>query len=206
MNGLTDGLFHEKCGMRNIRPTIAFLLIAFALSLACKSGDESPPEISPLAALLQINTLEDTTYDGSARLSVCHDDPLLSRCPALSAAETTMFQSIQDNLYVVLFLRNGAISGNLHLITPHFDSVPHDYRMDVTGSTGYAPDQTRTIDLQPVSNIATPGNTTLRLDFSRFSVSETPDTLTGTMTLGLRDTTNGTAVSADYAISLRKVQ
>src|SRR5512143_3878244 len=108
MNGLTDRLFHEKCGMRNIRPAIALLLVALALTLSCKSGDESPPEISPLAALLQINTLQDTTYNGSARLNVCHDDPLLSKCPVLSAAETTMFQSIQDNLYVVLFLRNGA--------------------------------------------------------------------------------------------------
>lgn len=197
-------MFHEQYGMRKIGLVIAFLLMLWIPS--CKSGDESPPEISPLLALLQINTVEDTTYNGSARQSACHDDPLLSRCPLLQQAETTMFQSLQYNLFVVLFLRNGAITGNIHLITPHFDSHPHDYRFDVTGTTDYAPDQSRTIQLNPVSSIATPENNALVLDFSRFSVSETPDTMTGTMTLGLRDTTTGTVVSADYTVSLGKVQ
>ncbi len=144
---------------------IMALLAAFAGN-ACKHDNEAPPEQDPIVQYLNLTTLNGVSWDGTANIQSCSDNPVASACLLLEQSEKIALDTKPVNFTLILTANGNAVNGTILFLAPQYGGTPVAYTFGVTGTsnTGSTVDRVITLSQTSVSPTASP--TAALLDFS----------------------------------------
>lgn len=184
--------------MRKTIYSLAVITLLMLSAVACRSGDEEPPESEQtimginLLELIHVNTLEGIFWEGQVNLEECvyfseNIVQTVTSCDFITEAQKIVDANVQNNMRVSLYLQDNIIRGNLYLIIPHFNLAPNPYTITVSGGSEQSSDEDKTVvKMSQIESLSEPRDSLYRAGLLEgFSADQMKDKLSGTVKLNL---------------------
>lgn len=174
------------------------LLAAFAGN-ACKHDNEAPPEQDPIVQYLNLTSLNGVTWDGTANIQNCSDNPVGSACLLLDQSQKIALDTKPTNVTLILTANGNAVNGSIVFLAPQYGVTPVTYTFGVTGTSNTGTTVDRVIALTQTSVTPATSPTAVLLDFYAEQAFER---VSGRFRLQ-HDTTNSRSIVL-YTFALKK--